>query len=69
MDLNSHVKSMIEVMTCPIHHQNPSVILLDKQIEILCCCTDFKITCLKKMTDILIHHRDHTVNVVWKKPE
>ena len=68
MDLNSHVKAMIETMTCHIHNQKPSVVLLERNVEIMCCCTDFKIICLKKMAEILTNHKDQSLKVAWKKP-
>ncbi len=54
MDSNTRLKSIIELMTCPVHAKKPYVEILDKKIEIMCCCTDFKIICLKKMANVLV---------------
>lgn len=68
MDLNAHVKSVIESMTCPEHGQKPTVLIKDNSnnIDMFCCCTEFKIACLRKMTGILIDHKDKTLKLPKK---
>jgi hypothetical protein len=66
MDLNAHVKSVIELKTCPIHYEYPTVEIIDNHLNILCCCTDFKIACLKTMVSMLTEEREQKLKVVWK---
>ena len=69
MDLNTHVKSAIERLTCSIHHQNPSVILTGENIVINCCCSNFKVICLKLLIRSLVEHKGQTINIEWKKAD
>jgi len=67
MNLNAHVKATVEAMVCDVHGKNPKVLVLEKQVDIVSCCTDFKIICLRKMTSILIEHKDQELNIVANK--
>ena len=69
MDLYAHAKSVIELQLCEIHQEKPQVKFIDERIIIDCCCSDFKVTCLKALVNLLISpHRDKNLSVVWKKP-
>lgn len=69
MDLNAHVKSVIEVMACKYHNENPRLQFSDGQIEVNCSCADFKVICLKKMIRTLIEFKDEPLQIAWRKPE
>ncbi len=60
---NKHVKSLVEHKTCPIHDQKPSIQIIDDRIKLKCCCSDFKITCLKKIVKLLIDLKDYSLNI------
>lgn len=68
MDLNAHVKSVIKYMTCTIHHQPPLIAIVGERIKIECCCSAFKILCLKKMIEILIEYNGGTPEASFKVP-
>jgi hypothetical protein len=68
MDLNTHVKSVIKFMTCTIHHQPPLIAIVGERIKIECCCSDFKILCLKKMIELLVQYKDHAPEAAFKVP-
>jgi len=53
MDLNAHVKFMIGNAVCPIHHQKAAVEVKDGNFNFNCCCTPFKIECLKTTIKLL----------------
>jgi hypothetical protein len=60
---NKHVKFLVEHKTCPVHNQKPSIQIIDDQIKVKCCCSDFKITCLKKIIRLLIDLKDYSLNI------
>jgi len=54
MELNTYVKSEIELRTCPVHHKHPSVQIIDNNFDVLCCCVQFRISCLRGVVNLLI---------------
>ena len=68
MDLNAHVKSVIEVTACKYHNENPQLEFIGGQIEVTCCCPDFKVICLKKLIRVLIEYKDEPLQIAWRKP-
>jgi hypothetical protein len=69
MDLNAHVKSVIEGTACKYHNKNPQLEFINGQIEVTCCCPDFKVICLKKLIRVLIEYKDEPLQIAWRKPE
>jgi hypothetical protein len=69
MDLYAHAKSVIELQLCEIHKTHPNVYFIDNRVAIDCCCSDFKVICLKLLITILISHKDNKLTVAWKKPK
>ena len=63
INLNAHVKSLVETTACPIHHQKPLLEISDGKIIINCCCSDFKVMCLKQVIRVLIQEKDNTLQV------
>ena len=66
MDLEAHAKSVIESLACAVHHQYPSVIISDHQVETKWCCPNFKIICLRELVKLLMADRK-PLSVAWKK--
>lgn len=60
---NTHLKSLVEHKTCPVHNQKPYVEIVKGEIQVKCCCSDFKITCLKKIVKLLIDLKDYSLNI------
>ena len=69
MDLNAHVKYVIEVTACKYHNENPRLQFLNDQIVVTCCCPDFKVICLKKVIRTLIEYKDEPLQIAWRNPE
>jgi hypothetical protein len=67
MDLNTHVKSVIDLTTCPVHNQKPLLAINDDRITFECCCLDFKIICMKKVIKLLEEDRAHLLKFGWKE--
>jgi hypothetical protein len=67
MDLYAHAKSVIELQLCKIHKKHPQVKFINDRIVIDCCCSEFKIICLKVLVNLLISHKNKDLTVVWKK--
>lgn len=65
MDLNAHAKSAIRSLTCPVHHKKPTLIISETQIYMHTCCTDFKISCLKHLIEVLQEYKANPLHVVW----
>lgn len=36
------IKSQLERMTCPTHHEKPTVTITSNGIKLTCCCETFK---------------------------
>jgi len=53
MDLNIHLKSVINHRTCPRHKQKATLVIKGKDLELECCCNDFKLECLNKIAEVL----------------
>lgn len=60
MGLNKHVKSVIEITTCPVHLQQPVLTIVDKRIVMDCCCIDFEITCFKELVKMLLEDKKYS---------
>ena len=69
MDLYAHAKSVVELQACPIHHKHPHVSYDKGKFEIDCCCSAFKVNCLKVVIAYLLGESESKLSVVWKKPE
>lgn len=41
-DVQRTVKSTIERMSCPVHHEHPNVSFTSQGFSISCCCDEFK---------------------------
>ena len=67
MDLKFHVKSVIETMTCTVHHKKPVIIITDHELNLICCCSFFKTLCSRRVTEILLSHKDLALNMDRKK--
>jgi hypothetical protein len=59
MDLNHHVKFVIDLTTCPVHDKKAEIEIKDNQITFKCCCIDFKITCLRTLIKLFESDVDH----------
>lgn len=57
MDINNQVKFIIELKTCEIHHKTPHVNITENKVQIMCCCVEFKIECLKSIIRLLNEHK------------
>jgi len=74
MELYTHVKTVIESQTCPVHYEKP---LMEgagegEKIDLTCCCTEFKLACFKLMLQILTAYKEDSeqpLKVAWKKQE
>jgi len=53
MDLNLHLKSVINHLTCKIHHQKAVFEIKGNILTVTCCCSGFEIQCLRTMVEIL----------------
>jgi hypothetical protein len=69
MDLNTHVESVIDQMTCSVHHKRPLLVIINDRIQISSCCPDFKVRCLKKMVELLTEYKEQELYLAWKKAE
>jgi hypothetical protein len=53
MEADTRIKAIIEELVCPIHKQQPRVVIQeDNSLQLTCCCAEFKVQCfhlLKKM--------------------
>lgn len=58
MELYNYVKSVVELRVCPVHNQKPLIASNTNNIDVACCCTEFKIACLKGMVDILTDYKE-----------
>lgn len=67
MDLKTDARVVIESLSCPIHHQKPSLVMTDNQLELQTCCRNFKNVCLEKLMALLMQAETHTMHVVWNK--
>ena len=59
MDLNQHIKFVIDATICPVHNQKPLVEISDNKLTFKCCCADFKITCLQTLIKLFELDREH----------
>ena len=59
MDLNHHIKVVIDLTICPVHNQKALTEISDNNITFKCCCADFKITCLQTLIKLFESDRDH----------
>jgi hypothetical protein len=59
MDLNHHVKFVIDLTSCPVHNQKPEINIEDNHVNFKCCCIDFKITCLRRLIKLFESDEDH----------
>ena len=60
-DLNTYAKSIIEIMTCPVHQQTPIFEIQERSVHLECCCTLFEIECLKKCVDVFEEYKARLV--------
>ncbi|MDB5134178.1 MAG: hypothetical protein JWP37_781 [Mucilaginibacter sp.] len=67
MDLNTHVESVIDQMTCSVHKKRPLLVTVNDRIQISSCCPDFKIICLKKMIQLLTEYKEQELSIAWKR--
>jgi hypothetical protein len=67
MGLNTHVRTVIELTTCPEHHQHPVLTIADKHITMKCCCIDFEIACYRQMIKLLVEDHDHSQQCGWDR--
>jgi hypothetical protein len=67
MDLNQHVKLVIDLTICPIHGKKPLIEIADNYVTFECCCIDFKIACFQKLIKIL--EADKAYLLKFGKPE
>ena len=58
MELYTYVKSVVESRTCPAHNQKPLIAANNANFDIACCCTEFKISCLNQMLDLLTEYKE-----------
>ena len=61
MDVNARARSVIESLTCSIHHQHPMTYIVKQKIQIHCCCAPFKVICLRKLVEILEHYKNENL--------
>jgi len=59
---------MIGLKACPVHHEYAVVDIVDNKLDILCCCSDFKVECMKTLIRIQFFESDFKLKVVWRKP-
>lgn len=69
MDLKTHVKSVIEHMTCTTHHQKTLLVIVESDIKMVCCCDDFKIKCFNAMLEVLLDRKAKSLDVSWKSTD
>jgi hypothetical protein len=67
MDLKTHVKSVIEHMTCSIHHQRPLLGIADNGMKLDCCCGDFNRICFNMILKVLLDHKDQELSGTWEE--
>jgi len=48
-----NVKSKLQALECPTHHQHPEVTIKGEKFEIKCCCKQFRETLVKKTTEFV----------------
>jgi hypothetical protein len=52
----------VKQQICTVHHMSPSLSLVDGQIALQCCCTEFKIKCYKIIIEALsMYKKDYPV--------
>jgi len=59
MDLNHHIKFVIDLTICPVHSEKALIEICDNNITFKCCCADFKITCLQTLVKLSESDREH----------
>ena len=67
MDLKPDAKVVIESLTCSIHHQHPSLVMKENQLELQTCCRDFKNICMEKLMSLMMKAETRTLHIVWHK--
>jgi len=60
---NPYAKSVIENMTCSIHHQSPTINIEDSLITLDCCCSTFKVECLREIFTLIVVHKNKTLQI------
>ncbi|MGZ3767218.1 MAG: hypothetical protein ACXVB0_14105 [Mucilaginibacter sp.] len=57
MDIKDQVKFVVEATTCAVHHEKPLLTLFDGDIQLQCCCDDFKLSCYYLMLEVLLDNK------------
>ena len=68
MDIETRLKAEIGLKICPVHRQYAIVEIIDNKLDIWCCCSDFKVECMKTLIKIQFDQPDFKLKVVWRKP-
>ncbi|MDP9046540.1 MAG: hypothetical protein M3N14_00260 [Bacteroidota bacterium] len=59
MPIKPEFKSVIEEITCPVHHQHPTLTIDENDsVKLTCCCTEFKVQCYHLLKKFLSSHDD-----------
>jgi hypothetical protein len=67
MPIKPELKSVIEEITCPVHHQHPVLnVDEDDSIKLTCCCAEFKVQCYHLLKKFL-GSQDNTKSPGLKK--
>ena len=53
MDIYARIKTQVESEPCPVHHKYPIASIVNDNVVLTCCCTDFEIDCYNEIIDIL----------------
>ncbi len=53
MDFYARIKLQVENRSCPVHHRFPVAHILNDNVVLTCCCTDFEMDCYNEILDIL----------------
>lgn len=59
MPIKPELKSVIEDITCPVHHRYPVLTIGDDDsIKLTCCCAEFKVQCFHLLKKFLNTQED-----------
>jgi hypothetical protein len=56
MDLSQHIKTILELMTCPDHQEHPNIQVVDGSLSSTCCCEKFQEMIEEKINDLIVEH-------------